>query len=93
MCSSDLVGYQNDKLLSDRRGSPLVIKLIKCSGKYIPTVIKLGGSLLPNGAVIMKENRSGRDWISSRNSRAEDNKILDDFLDELINKGFTEVQL
>ena len=29
--STRLVGYQNDKLLSDRRGSPLVIKLIKCS--------------------------------------------------------------
>jgi len=88
-----LVGYQNDKLLSDRRGSPLIIKLLKFNDKYVPSVIKMAGNLLPNSSVIMKEYRSGRNWMTSGESQKEDSKVLDNFLDELISEGFTEVTL
>jgi CRISPR-associated protein Cmr1 len=86
-----LVGYEGNKMLSDRRGSPLIIKLIKHNRTYIPFVIKLGGRLLPKDAYIMKENRIGNRWNATNDKRKEDQKEIDAFLDVLSKKGFAEV--
>ena len=86
-----LVGYDDSKLLSERRGSPLIIKLIKHDGTYIPFVIKLGGSLLPEGAYIMKENRAGNRWNATNDTQKEDQKEIDSFLGVLSKKGFAEI--
>ncbi len=86
-----LVGYEGSKLLSDRRGSPLIIKLIKHVGTYTPFVIKLGGRLLPGGAQIMKENRAGTRWSATNERQKEDPMEIGVFLDELVEKGFVEI--
>lgn len=87
-----LVGYQNETLLTDRRSSPLIFKLIKFKERYFPIVIKLGGLLLPHGAVIMKEIKKDR-WSASNDNQYEDSSVVDELLDCLIAEGFTEVQL
>ncbi len=86
-----LVGYDGNKLLSERRGSPLIIKLIKHDGRYIPFVIKLGGRLLPKGAYIMKENRAGNRWTATNDTQKENQKEIDSFLDVLSEKEFAEI--
>lgn len=86
-----LVGYEGNKIFSDRRGSPLIIKLIKHAGAYTPFVIKLGGRLLPKSAHIMKENRAGDRWNATSDTQKEDQKEIDAFLNLLSKKGFAEI--
>jgi len=88
-----LVGYEKGKFLSDRRGSPLIIKLIKSNGKYVPITIKMAGRLLPNDSVIVKEDRTGKKWRASKERQKENPTALDDFLRELTDQGFMEVPL
>ena len=89
-----IAGSQNDHLLSDRRSSPLIIKLIKFREKYFPAVIKLGGNLLPKDCVIMKQERTDRDWKSLGKSKKEDSEVVNDFLN-ILERGqrYREIKL
>lgn len=86
-----LVGYKGNKMLSDRRSSPLIIKLIKHNETYIPFVLKLGGRLLPKDAHIIKEVRAGKCWNATNDKQKEDQKEIDAFLGILSKKGFAEI--
>jgi CRISPR-associated protein Cmr1 len=61
----------------DRRGSPLVFKIIKIKNSYYWFVVRLAGEFLPEGGVIK----------ANSDTQKPDYKLLDEFWSKLKNKG------
>ena len=78
-----IVPYQknNEKRLSDRMASPLIIKLIEIENNYFPLIIKL--SIIP--PLVVKEEKMGNEWIKKEIKKIDSTKI-DEFLNEIKNK-------
>jgi len=56
-----MVPYKNQRRLSERRASSLIIKVIKSGNLYFPTIIKLSGDMGSAG----KEQKVNRKWVEA----------------------------
>lgn len=82
---------ENDKPLSDRLSSPLIIKIIKTKNSYFPLVIQTKMKVEKVG----KEIKSGFTWPEAKKGDIKDFNTgkLEEFLNILKNKGGVEVNL
>lgn len=76
-----MVPYKDNKRLSERLSSPLIIKIIKAKAKdlYFPVIVKLNYEIGRVG----KEGKPGRNWIpaSPNNIKNVNFKKIEEFLD------------
>ncbi len=79
-----LVGYKDDCLLSERRTSPLIFKVIRVNKLFYPIVVWLNGDLLETGAIIEKEEKDSRNkWKGTGQSKSPDKSEVKNFIDSL----------
>jgi CRISPR/Cas system CMR-associated protein Cmr1 (group 7 of RAMP superfamily) len=86
-----MVPYKDGNRISERRASPLIVKVIKLNKLFFPIIIVLSGEIAPQGTV-GKEEKNNKQW-----SKAGENNIKQvnyskvyEFLD-LLNKDKPEI--
>lgn len=77
-----LVPYSNGRWISDRFGSPVIIKICKCGNNFHPIIIKMSGVNLQVG----KEVRERSSERANNNIKPIDYKILDEFINTIKNE-------
>lgn len=97
-----IVPYEKDNKnkynrISERRASPVIIKVIKAGNSYFPIIVALSGVIVLNGAVgkeISKKRGKEKIWIKAEpnNIKEVNNTKIKEFLDSL-SKNAVEIKI